>query len=315
MGKHHIIFVYKNPREDIMFKQHKIHNESQDIFLLQQKIIHLNSELVKYKGLCEHLKNYSFNENQQKENVLLEERNKSLENQVKQQKRELSEVVKRYTEQIKEISEKEMGYLSSIKGLEMDLCEKEEEINSLLSLMSKLEKKHQEVSSFLDTNQQNFNILESENERLVQLNNELRNTINKLEEETSNIESKTLLNDQYLKEVEMKLVKLEECNQNLISENEKLRNERDSYEVSYQELLSQLDSMKTQFEALKDTSIILQTVKQTKQEDSLEIIEQLANKILQNQASLSKYTDQLINLEFEVEEQASILMEMKNDPK
>lgn len=304
----------RKPKEDIMFKQHKIHIESQDIFQLQQKIIHLNSELVKYKELCERLKNYSFIQNQQKE-LLLEERNKNLESQINEQKRELSEVVKRYSEEIKEISEKEMAYLSSIERLEIVLSEKEEEINSLLSLMGKLEKKHQEVSSILDNTRQNFNFLESENERLTQLNKELRNTIDRLEEENSRSESEISLKDQYLKEVEMKLVKVEEYNQNLISDNEQLKTERDSNELSYQQLLSQLNSLKTQFESLKDTSVILQTVKQVKQEDTSEIIEQLTNKILQNQVSLSEYTDQLIQLELEVEKQASLLKEMKNDTK
>jgi len=70
-----------------------------------------------------------------------------------------------------------------------------------------------------------------------------------------------------------------------------------------------------EFESLKDTSVILQTIKQTKQEDTSEIIEQLTHKILQNQASLSEYTDQLNKLEFEVEKQASLLLEMKSDSK
>lgn len=298
-----------------MFKQHKINEESQDIIQLKQKIIHLNSELVKFKGMYEGLNNHSLLEDLQKENVTLKIKNEDLENQLIEKEDESIKLYGLYSEMNRAYTEKEDEYRSTIEQLNLKLSDQEGLTNNLLDRIEQLEKKHEDAASNLYDRDKKIHILKDENERLKQCNQDLNITINSLEREISDSKTNLKLYGENLREAERRLGEAEKYNSILATEKEQLKRECNSFEKSHQELFSQLEFMKTQFESWKGTTSILQFPKQaiTETEDQSKIIEELAKEILNSKTSLSGYADQLRQLEREAENLTSILEELKND--
>jgi DNA repair exonuclease SbcCD ATPase subunit len=249
----------------------------------------------------------------QKENVTLKERNEDLENQLIEKEDESIKVYGLYSEMNKAYTVKEDAYRSTIEQLNLKLSDQKGLTNNLLNRIERLEQEYEVVASNLYDSQKELHILKDENKRLTQCNQDLGITNTSLEKEISDNKTNLKLYNQNLREVEKKLEEVEKYNFILIAEKEKLERERDSFANSYQELLSQLEFMKTQFESWKGTTSILQLPKQALNEDHSKIIEELAKEVLNSQTSLSGYADQLSQLECEAETLTSILKELKND--
>jgi chromosome segregation ATPase len=309
-----------------MKKAHKFISEKedpQDNLMLKQRIIHLNSELTKYKEKIQQYQDdyhYSQLETLKVENACLKETIDELKKEQVSKKKEYTEKITKLSESLNYHQTKEKENLLYIKQLETEnsriqdlLSESESKNKELLSQIQNFEVKYDDEKLKGEQFQGMLKMLKDEQEILRKTNEELEIANERYSQENKKYAINQNLIETELEEAKGLLISTQQKNHKLSSEIEHLNKEKTSYKKAQKELLSELQNLKQEIGGYSISSAPApqNRLKPDEIKRLTNQIENLSIEINRYEKGLPAYLQQIENLEQQIEDLTSIVEKLQ----